>query len=325
MSDTKHTLTQDYFRALLENMVAMAQMAPTVGVAATPAQIVSATLPELQDVIHVSFPLAHINQSSDLVVHAEGPALSQASPRLGAFNVLMRTAQASLRLLSAGLFSLLERDAKTFMQLLDLRLTGMAPGSLYLGFAIAPPDDGLLPANDEPVFQAVREAMRKLPAISHCVGPEEVSGEIDELLPDPAQRDNALQALYRLSPSGRSGIASLDLASPGNQRARLSPRERVVLKQAVDRPQLRRQRSGTFVGDLLEIDLTKSRFQIRNVCNVGSLRCVAPPDFNVTHARKALGTQVRVHGFYESDRAGRPRLMTVQSIEAVPAPTQTTI
>lgn len=323
MTWTEHA--NDALIMYLENMVAEGTLAHQLGMGATPAQIVSASRQALYDVIQISMPLARIMDASDLTVHAEGPALRESTPRLSAFNILASTAQRSLRTLSAGLFNLLERDAKTLMRLLDLRLTGMAPGSLYLGFALAPPDEDLLPSSDEPVFESVRTAMRQLPTVSAFIGNEDISEGIDELLPDPAQRDNAIMALFQMSPTGRNGISSIDIASPTSKRAQLSPRERVILKQAVTQPRMNERKHGTFVGDLLEIDLSKQRFHVRNVRNVGSLRCIAPPSFDVVSARNALGEQVRVTGDYESDREGRPRLMAVTRIEAIPRVEQPSI
>jgi hypothetical protein len=316
MSWTEHA--NDTLSMFLENMVAEGALARQLGVNATPSQIVSASREALYDVIRTSIPLARIMDASDLTMHVEGPAVRESTPKLSAFNVLASTALKSLRMLSAGLFSLLDRDAKTFMRLLDLRLTGMAPGSLYLGFALAPPDEDLLVGSDEPVFESVRAAMRQLPTVSAFIGKEDISKEIDDFLPDPAQRDNSIMALFQMSPTGRNGISSIDIASPGAKRAQLSPRERVILKQAIAQPRMNERKHGTFVGDLLEIDLSKQRFHVRNVRDVGSLRCIAPPSFDVASARKALGEQVRVTGDYETDRQGRPRLMAVMQIEPIP-------
>lgn len=325
MIDTKLTLTQDYFRALLENMVSMGQLAPTVGVTATPAQIVSATLPELQDIIRVSFPLEIINRSSDLVVHAEGPAVHGASPTLAAVNWLTANVLRALRGLSVGLFDLMQRDTRIVQRLLDLRLTGFAPGSLYAGFAVAQPPTDLIDNSSETMIPRIREAIRSLPRVSAFIGDEAISPEVEEVESDPAQRDNVYTTLLRMTPTGRLGVHTLGIGSPDVQMVSLSQRERVVLKDAVEHPRLYKRKQGTFAGELLEVDLGANRFHVRNIPNVGTLRCIAPPSFDRAKAKLALGEQVRVTGEYESDRNGKPRLMIVTNIVPLPPPAQSTL
>lgn len=276
----------------------------------------------LQSLYVTDLPLARMLDNSDLIVHLEGPAVRDEAPQLAAVNWLAATALKSLRSLSAGVFDLTGHDARAFMRLLDLRLTGFAPGSLYAGFALRAPPDDLLPAADEPVVRDVRDAIRQLPRISVFIGDDGLDAGIRDELPDPARRDNALTALLRLTPTGKLGVHSLVITAPGAQSATLSQRERTVLQAAVARPQLNRRKHGAFTGELLEIDLSSRRFHVRNIPHVGTLRCVAPTGFERVHAKAALGEQVRVTGDYETDRSGRPRLMLVQTIKPLPAPAQ---
>lgn len=276
----------------------------------------------LQSLYVADLPLARLLDDSDIVMHAEGPGVRNARPSLAAVNWLTGTAQRSLRSLSAGLFEMLQRDVAAFQRMLDLRLTGIAAGSLYAGFAVAAPPADLLPSDDEPVIAAVRDAVHALPRISACINDESISPDVRDVAPDPAQRDNAFTALLELAPTGRQGIHTLTIAAPDAPRASLSQRERVVLRDAVERPRLANRKRGTFTGELLEIDLSKRRFHIRNVPTVGSLRCVTPAALDRSDAKELLGEQVRVSGEYETDHSGRPRLMIVTEVIPVPAPTQ---
>jgi hypothetical protein len=96
-------------------------------------------------------------------------------------------------------------------------------------------------------------------------------------------------------------------------------RERIVLKQSVDKPLLRKTRHGSFVGYLRAADLDKHRLVLRAVDGVGSIRCITSSELD-KHSRKLFGGRVRVTGTYESDRTGRPRLLRVEEIQEAAEP-----
>lgn len=315
------TITNAYFRALLENMVAMGQLAEKHGQSVSAAELVTANEGALLDIIRTSFPLENLLRTSDLIFHAEGPAVRENAPSLSAFNWLSGTTEQAIRKLSRALFDLHERDAKKLARALDLRLTGLAPGSLYLGFAIAPPAPTLLAFGDEPVFAQIKEAIRLLPSVSDAIGDESLSPVVAELLPDAAERDATIETLHKMSPTGRRGIHSLDIAVPGVSHGKLSQRERVVLADALRRPTLVNRKKGTFVGEVREIDLDANRLHLRNVAGVGSLRCVLPT-LDSGAAKTMLGEFARVHGEYEADKNGKPRLMLVERAEPLPSAKQ---
>lgn len=301
-------------RMLLENMVAEGLLAKQVGLDAVPAQIVGASHQMLLDVIQTSLPLARIMDTSDLVLHAEGPSVKDAAPKLAAFNWLTNTAERTIRRMSGSLFDLSCRDAKQLAQALDLRLTGLARGSLYAGFLIEAPAADLIDPEDEPVIRSVREALRQLPEISQFIQDEQINPEINEFMEDPALRDTAMTALYRLAPNGRVGIHTIDIATPGRRSAKLSQRERIVLKDALNSPKGGDRRPGSFAGEVREIDLDARRFHLRGVSGIGNLRC-AIGNIGKTEAKNLIGEYVRVEGDYESNREGKPRLMMVHSFE----------
>jgi hypothetical protein len=314
---TNDTITNAYFRALLENMVAMGQLAEKHGHSVSAAELVSANESALLDIIRTSFPLENLLRTSDLVFHAEGPAVRDNAPSLSAFNWLAGTTEHAIRKLSRALFDLQERNAKKLAGSLDLRLTGLAPGSLYLGFAIAPLDPNLFSVGDEPVFARIKEAVKLLPSVTDAIDDEALSPLVAELIPDAAERDATIEALHKMSPTGRKGIHTLGIAAPGGSHGSLSQRERVVLADALKRPTLVNHKKGTFVGEVREIDLDANRLHLRNVSGVGSLRCVLPT-LDSGAAKTMLGEFARVHGEYEIDRNGKPRLMLVERVEPLP-------
>ncbi|HZH44274.1 MAG TPA: hypothetical protein VEY50_09355 [Lysobacter sp.] len=302
--------------AVLENMVAEGLLAKSVGMNLTPRQVVDASRGFLLDVIRTAMPLARIMDASDLVLRADGPAVEEAAMKLSAVNWLTGTAERAIRGLSRALFDLASRDAHAFSRALDLRLTGFAPGSLYAGFAVVRPPSDLLDEDDEPAIATVKDTLHSLPEIPRLIEGDAISPAIRDVLPDPAKRDAAVDTLFRLAPTGRRGIDSIDISTPGGRSAALSPQERVTLKHVLDRPQLHQRKVGAFSGELREIDLDMRRFHLRNVANVGSIRCVIEA-LDRRQAKHALGEFVRVEGEYETDREGRPRLMVVRALRVL--------
>jgi len=266
----------------------------------------------LRDLYEEEMPLAKIYDTSDLVFHAEGPSTATSTPGLHAFNWLCGSAEKQLKALARNIFELSDRDAKKLSSKLDLRFTGFAPGSIYAGFTLSeiPAPMGL--DAPEQVFSSLKMAIRQLPAIPEFIEDERISGGIRELIPDPAMRDASLEAVFKLSPSGRAGIHSLDISSPDARISSLTNRERVVLRDALMKPVMLTKKSGSFVGEVREVDLDSGRFHLRNVQGIGTVRCVMP--LTSEEGQKLLGSSVRITGEYECDSSGRPRLMFVSTI-----------
>ena len=113
------------------------------------------------------------------------------------------------------------------------------------------------------------------------------------------------------------GFSAIEISAPGSRQipAAFTNRERVVLRESALRtPVMRAVASGTFVGELREVDLDAKRFHLRNVPGIGGIRCVLG-NLNADTARKLIGHGVRVSGEYEADADGKPRLMRVQTVE----------
>lgn len=266
-------------------------------------------------------PRGRLLASSDFVVHAEGPGAAHDGPWLSALNWLSGTAERALKTMASNWFEMKNADGASLVKHLDLRLSGMASGSLWLGFRIEPPVDDLIP-RDEALIEELAARLSILPEAAGFVGDETIDPELNEAVPDPAERDVVLHALKRLSPTGRAGIHTLEIGGRQKGYARLSQRERVVIEQALRRPHEKSIRHGRFVGEVREADMDKTRIHLRNVPEIGSLRCVLPEMTKAT-AKSLMGETLSVSGRYASDPAGKPRLLYVEKIE--PGPVQTSI
>lgn len=310
--------TNEALRVFLENMVGEGLLMKEAGMDFTPAQVVNASLGQIIKIAEESLPLARVMDESDLVLHAEGPGAAHHLPWLSALNWITTTAETNLRRLSASLFDLLGADGKTLAKSLDLRLSGVAPGSLWVGVKLMPPPADLLPQDIDLIDTLVSQVGR-LPEITRFIDDEGLRPGIEEAIPDPAQRDVQLAALYRFSPTGKRGIHTLDISSRDSGSASLSQRERVVLHEAMIRPDMKQSIEGAFIGHVREADLDKTRLHLRGVEDVGTLRCVLP-SLTAEHARTLLGSLVRAEGRYQTDREGRPRLLFVERITPIEQP-----
>jgi len=274
-----------------------------------------------------SLALAKLLDSSDLLLHAEGPGAADHSPRLGAVNWLCNGAEKHIKSLMGAMLPMAKKTNKMALRDLDLRLTGLVPGSLYAGFALAATHTGqyasLIGADDTELLQWLRSAMHALPVVPQYVGSEKVDRHIMEALPDPALRDAALVAAYELSPTGNKGIHTVEISAPlaqdsGAHKAQpLGLKERVVLREAIrGQPMMRQSKHGSFVGVLRGIDLDTQRISVRHIGNdIDGLRGALLCDAGA--AKLLLDRRVRITGDYESSADGRPRMMRVERIEAV--------
>lgn len=272
------------------------------------------------------FQLARLLDLSDLVVRAEGPELRDPMPALRATTWLCDVANKQLRHLIVATMDLGEHERRRVARNINLRLTGLAPGSLYAGFRLLPEhDEDLLDAALEAAYADARGAMQDLSKIPSYIDNDRVSPDIAGVLPDPAVRDASLLAAFHLSPTGKLGIHTLGLSVPGAEATELGQRERVVLREALRRPDLADGHAGKFIGEIRELDMDKTRFHLRGVSGVGTLRCVLPEVPDSRQAKALMGETVAVSGRYATDAAGRPRLLLVESLDAIrviPQPAQ---
>lgn len=292
--------------------------ADTSGIAATYWQL-------LEKLYTEDLPFARLLDTSDILLHAEGPDACDVLPTLHAVNWLCQTAEKQLKLLAKATFDLSDADASRLSKNIDLRLTGLAPGSIYAGFRLQEPESSsLFDSETEPVFTLIKDTISRLPDIPGFIGDETISAGIREAIPDSAIRDAMLNAAMHLAPSGRIGIHTVELSSPLTHRpkAELSQRERIVIREALKRPKLTSPKTGSFIGQIREIDLDAKRFHLRGIKDCGTLRCILPDHYKESDYKAILGDMTKITGSYEEDKNGKPRLLLVENIERIPQPKQ---
>jgi hypothetical protein len=318
MSQHDHTVEET--KMFLENMVGFALNARAAGIEVTPQQVVASTLSKIVEIAEQHFPLARVLDSSDLVLHAEGPGAAQSMPWLSALNWMTTTAESNVRKVAAAYFDMRGANGKEIARKMDPRLTGIAPGSLWMGIKLEEAQEAVLDL-EQGEAHTLSDELQTLPGLVRFIDDEGMRPGVEEYVSDPAMRDIGLAALLRFSPTGRRGIHTLEIGSRGQGLVSLSQRERVVLREVIERPDLRQSRTGSFVGEIREADLDKSRLHLRGVEGIGTLRCIVA-EMSADQARTLLGERVLAIGSYQVDKNGRPRLLIVDRFEPAPLPKQ---
>ena len=87
----------------------------------------------------------------------------------------------------------------------------------------------------------------------------------------------------------------------------------LALTQFLDHP-VHVSGQGSFEGIVRAIDLDARRFEIREVRDIGAVRCIYEPDKQES-VKNVLDRRVRVAGSYETMENRKPRLIAVSSID----------
>lgn len=273
------------------------------------------------------FPLAKAKDNSDLLLHVEGRAV-EGSPRISLVSGLFNNVKTQVRDLTKAIAGIVP-DVRVPIEDVDLGLSGLAKGSLFVGFNVPLPrerenHENLLGAEDT-LYKATKDALRIINTVSHTIemGDEDAATRhVAEVVDDPKVRDAALVALRRIAPSGKKGVSRIGVTSAQENRrpAELTPEVRsqigrMLLKPVAGKEELQLQ--GTIRG----IDLDAKRFDLRWIVDHKwqDVRCVYT-NVSGIEPRKLLDAQVVVRGLVERRSDEAPRLMAVETIEVLRAP-----
>jgi hypothetical protein len=270
------------------------------------------------------YELSKLIDSSDIIFHADGPDVENHMPKLAMVNGLFGDINRQLRSLALSVLDLSMDDADKAVNKLDIRLAGLAPGSLYAGFLIQPPSGEDLLGTDEQneLMRSIKNVTLNLTGISEYLNKDGTVNEaINEFITDPAVRDSTMLAAFRLAPTGRRGFNTLDIINPKNSTSStLDVADRTNLRNSLDhRPIIpSRSKLGKFTGYLRQVDLDKTRVDLRgvNIEGINNLRCILPT-LTAAKGREILGKFVEVTGRYETTPSGRPSLMKIENIKVV--------
>jgi hypothetical protein len=261
-------------------------------------------------------PLARALDTSDLLLHLEGPGVQTTHPRLalvsGVLGDIRKQVGGMIRVL-AGVLD----EHVAIPKEIDLGLTSLATGSLYLGFSLPEPGHGQKFVSDDPLVAASREALRTVNTITTHLNATDAYEQIAHDFPDPMLRDAGLAAVNRLAPSGRRGIESIGLTIKSSTAPHWSVLTRETRRQIqtwLEKPILGREQVA-FTGVVREIDLDARRIDLRQISErqAGSMRCIYPADYDAA-AKNWLDMRLRVSGRVETYQ-GKPRLMQVDEIQ----------
>ncbi len=270
----------------------------------------------LDEIYEKDMPVARALDKSDLLLHLDGEGLQNGSPRLSLVTGIMGDVRKQVGTMIKTLVSSFNEGVELPREF-DLGLTSFAQGSLYLGFSLPEPGPGYVVLNGDPLFEASRQALQTLGAVTEHINEPNAYDLIKREFADPKLRDAALSAVGQLAPSGRRGVSSLEIAGralPKGKWRVLTPRTRRQVRSWLEQPVLSDEIT-ELRGQVRAMDLDLRRFDLRRIDggNLPDLRCIYPASFD-GRAKKWLDGTVTVRGQVESYQ-GVARLLQVQSVE----------
>lgn len=283
----------------------------------------------LRELYERELPLAKLLDESDLVLELEGPAVKLAHPRISLVTKTFERVQKQVNSVAKTIAGLpAEKKRFRLAHNMELGFSELARNSgLRFGFTIPdppPPRDSLLGEND-PVFVAVRDAVRAIREFSVSVGEVEGQGEnaiaehAKDVFGDPRLRDAALVAVKELAPTQRGGVKSVRVGGRGVEIPNARPMTFATRKSLVHlmASPVRGGKAFEVRGEIREMDLDARRFDLRGITEgqQNDLRCVYGKDIEETVAKTWLGRPAFVEGKIERDQNGKPRLLQITKMK----------
>jgi hypothetical protein len=277
----------------------------------------------LDEIYEKDLPIARALDRSDLLLHLDGEGLQTGRPRLSLVTGIMSDVRRQVGMMVKTLVSSIN-EAVELPREIDLGLSSFAQGSLYLGFSLPEPDPGYLALEGDPLFEASRQALSTLGAVTEHINETNAYELIQREFADPKLRDAALSAVGQLAPSGRRGVSTIEIggrAVPRGAWRLLTPETRLQVRAWLEQPVVSRE-TREFRGRVRAVDLDLRRFDLRRVGeNLPDLRCIYPAELDA-RAKQWLDATVVVRGQVEMYQ-GAARLLQVASVEEVEMPIPT--
>ncbi len=312
---------------LVNNIAAIEKEARTVG--GSEAVIASMCAPYYKTLGHIyadEFPLATALDESDLVVILDGPAVQRQHPRLSLISSYFTKVRTQVTRLTKELADISQTHTRLPQQV-DLGLSAYGRGSLVLGFSL-PNASGLdedeagqpsLFGEEDPVFQAAKEAIRTLGVVSYHVAANHSMEQIAQDVTDGRLRDIAMSALQDISPTGRLGVSSVTITGSKmpEKSASLTPATRKAITESLKSPVVGDE-FAELTGYVREIDFDAKRFDLRQIeqGEYRSVRCVYS-SYQDADAEKWVNRKISIYGKVERNKDGKPRLIDIQIVMLV--------
>lgn len=278
----------------------------------------------LESIYAEDVPLAEAIENSDLLIHVKGAEADAESPRLSIIADIFNRVRKEV---GGVAYAIAKVANKTSLpKEVDLGLSAYARGSLYLGFAMPPPNApdkdgnvGLLNEED-PLYVATKSALLSIGTATRDLDSENPKESLARSFPDPQVRDRVVSAIRQLAPTGRKGIDSVSIGgrSVGDQReVVLTPQLRGTISKLIENP-VESEETSVFEGTMREIDFDMRRFYLRKLTNVpqSDIRC-AYEEKDEKLAESLANKYIRVIGKVERSKDNVPRLIEVHSMEQI--------
>lgn len=308
---------------VIGQLAAAVRLAPKTGLSAE--DVARPYTDLLQDLYKNELPLARLMDTSDLIVEFKGPAVDRDSLILKVVSGAFFNIREEMQRVTRAIVGLAADQKAKLPENFELALTGMTRGSLTVGISVARAlspglgETAQILGDQDPLYDAVRGAIRSIALVTKHLGDDGIESSLAEDIPDPAVRDAVSVAAKRLAPTGRLGINTVSISSPGIDfpSRELTPKLRRALTVSLRSPVQSKQR-GSFEGIVREIDLDARRFEVRHVLGEGAVRCAYSEELD-KESKKFLDARIRVSGLIERSPSGELRMMQVDRVKIIAA------
>lgn len=196
----------------------------------------------------------------------------------------------------------------------DLEIALFAPGSFEVGVRLPEPNQRQLVQDQyRAAAQSALDGFLIVAAWASLEQPD--SEQLAQTFPDFGKRRLALRAVKPFVPRRQGGIDSVELYGAMLENAppiRLVPESADRIAGELEAAVAEHEESHE--GDIREMDLDRRTFRLRNIPEVGEVRCQFPEDLS-PQATDLLGKRVRLIGTRTVSGDGSVSVLTVTDIE----------
>jgi hypothetical protein len=189
---------------------------------------------------------------------------------------------------------LARKPTSDLLRACDPELVAFAPGSLAIGLRLPEPEHST--GELRGAWRSAKSGLDELLVVAAWAARSDSHDTLASSMPDPRQRLVSLRAVRDLVPSPSGGVDYVEfsgraIGASGPIRLTRAAAFRIQTAIGVDSP----KRELRLEGVIRQLDLDKHSFVLREVEQVGAVRCDHRPRFDAL-AKEMLGRRVRVVG-----------------------------